>query len=306
MAETHEVRLKRARVSLEGLSVGDALGGFFEGNRAGSLSHYVKTRKPPAVLWRFTDDTNMALSLFSILRQRGHIDQNLLAANFARHYHRSRGYGMAMHGLLGKIQLGFPWKQTATSLFNGKGSFGNGGAMRVSPLGAYFADDIDMVVEQARLSSEVTHTHPEAIAGAIAVAVATALAWHCCVGKQRPTRTTFIEQVLPYVPDSQVKQGIESAKELPSNIPLWPDVVTTLGNGSMVSAQDTVPLALWSAGEYMDNYEEAIWQTASAGGDVDTTCAMVGGIVAMYTGIEGIPLSWIESREPLPEWAFTE
>ncbi len=192
MADTHDERLKRARISLEGLSVGDALGGFGEGNRAGSLPHYIKARKPPAVMWRYTDDTNMALSIYSVLRQRGQIDQDLLANSFAKHYHRSRGYGMAMHGLLGKIQLGFPWKPAATSLFNGGGSFGNGGAMRVAPLGAYFADDFGAVVEQARLSCEVTHTHPEAIAGAIAVAMATAVAWHCHQEGRKPGRAEFI------------------------------------------------------------------------------------------------------------------
>ena len=41
-------------------------------------------------------------------------------------------------------------------------------------------------------------------------------------------------------------------------------------------------------------------------GDVDTTCAMVGGIVVLYTGVEGIPAEWIQAREPLPDWAFKE
>jgi ADP-ribosylglycohydrolase len=48
------------------------------------------------------------------------------------------------------------------------------------------------------------------------------------------------------------------------------------------------------------------WILCSGGGDVDTTCAMVGGIVATYTGIEGIPPKWIASREVLPDWAFNE
>jgi len=82
--------------------------------------------------------------------------------------------------------------------------------------------------------------------------------------------------------------------------------VSALGNGSAISAQDTVPFVLWCAGECLDNYEEAIWLTASGGGDVDTTCAMVGGIVTTYTGIEGIPAEWIQAREPLPAWAIEE
>ena len=84
------------------------------------------------------------------------------------------------------------------------------------------------------------------------------------------------------------------------------EVVAILGNGQRVSAQTTVPLVLWIAGKYLDNYENAIWNTIQAGGDVDTTCAMVGGIVATYTGIEGIPTEWIARREPLPAWPFEE
>lgn len=49
-----------------------------------------------------------------------------------------------------------------------------------------------------------------------------------------------------------------------------------------------------------------MWQTAIAGGDVDTTCAMVGGIVAMAVGQEGIPPQWLANREPLPAWAFVD
>jgi ADP-ribosylglycohydrolase len=38
------------------------------------------------------------------------------------------------------------------------------------------------------------------------------------------------------------------------------------------------------------------------GGDVDTTCAITGGIVAAYTGLDGIPADWLSAREPLPGW----
>jgi ADP-ribosylglycohydrolase len=62
-----------------------------------------------------------------------------------------------------------------------------------------------------------------------------------------------------------------------------------LGNGSLISAQDTVPFALWCAAGHLDDYEEALWTTVSGLGDRDTTCAIAGGIVACYTGVEGIP-----------------
>jgi ADP-ribosylglycohydrolase len=305
MVDTYGERLRRARIALEGLSVGDGLGGFFEFSNPRGLSHFVKTRKPPVGQWHFTDDTNMALSIYEILRLHSEIEQDALALSFAQHYDRLRGYGRSIHGWVPRVLSGQHWREAAALAFGGQGSFGNGGAMRVAPVGAYFADDLNAVVEEARRTSEITHSHPEGVAGAIAVAMGAALACRFQRERQRPTRAEFIEQVLPYVPESEVSQHIRQAIKLPAGTTVQ-KAVEALGNGSRVTAQDTVPLVLWAAGEFLDDYPEAIWQTASGGGDVDTTCAMVGGIVASYVGLDGIPTEWIAAREPLPAWALGE
>jgi ADP-ribosylglycohydrolase len=59
---------------------------------------------------------------------------------------------------------------------------------------------------------------------------------------------------------------------------------------------------LWCAAHHLGNFEEAMWTTVSGLGDRDTTCAIVGGIVACSVGAAGIPPEWIAAREPLPEW----
>src|SRR4029077_5188872 len=107
--------------------------------------------------------------------------------------------------------------------------------------------------------------------------------------------------LLPRAPDSVVHERIRHARNLApgSSVRL---AVSALGNGSGVSAQDTVPFALWCAAQHLDNYEEALWLTVSGLGDRDTTCAIVGGIVVMYAGIEGIPAEWLEHREQIPSW----
>lgn len=302
----HDQRLARARLALEGLSVGDSFGGFFEFGSARRVSVFIQERKLPAAPWRFTDDTNMALSIFQVLRQYGHIDQDALAASFARYYDGSRGYGAGAFLLLYDIKKGGDWRVLARRMFNNKGSFGNGAAMRIAPLGAYFAaDDLAIVVEQAKLSAEITHTHAEGIAGAIAIAVATAQMWRFQQAGVKPDRVALIDAVLPYIPPSEVYNRTILARNLGSGTTAQ-EAVNRLGNGERESAQDTVPFVLWSAGENLTNYEEAIWQTASGGGDVDTTCAMVGGIVAMTVGQEGIPPQWLANREPLPAWAFVD
>lgn len=303
MSSTHDERLQRARLSLEGLSVGDALGGFFEFANSAGRNRAVATRALPNVQWHFTDDTNMALSIYQNLRLYGEIKQDELALSFAQHFDRGRGYGPSVHRFASRMRKGEQWREVSLSVFGGRGSFGNGGAMRVAPVGAYFADDLEAAVENARRSTEVTHAHPEGVAGAIAVAIAAALAWN--LRGQVVARHQFIETVLLHVPGSEVRAGLERGTELPQDATVE-HAVKELGNGQSVTAQDTVPYILWCAGEKLSNYEDAIWLTVSGGGDVDTNCAMVGGIVSMYTGFDGIPRDWIQHREPLPDWAFTD
>jgi ADP-ribosylglycohydrolase len=300
----HADRLARARAALEGLSVGDAFGQRLS-VPAPILERIVETRKLPGPPWYFTDDTNMALSVVYILRRFRGIDQDRLAHSFAEHFDRSRGYDMAMRSLLPAIRQGASWRTIARTLFGRQGSYGNGAAMCASPVGAYFADDLEAVVKNARLSAEVTHTHPEAIAGAIAVGVATALAWQLRDHSPCPTRQKFLSQVLPLVPLSKVRDGIQRAHDLPKGTSAE-IAVAMLGNGSRVTAQDTVPFTLWCAGEHLGSYEDAIWLTISGQGDMDTTCAIVGGIAVMFTDPECIPPQWRSSREPLPDWPFQD
>ncbi len=296
-------RFVRARCSLEGLSVGDAFGDrfFIHPDVAERL---IEARALPVAPWRFSDDTQMALSIVSILREFGTIDQEQLAQSFAQRYDSGRGYGAAMHGLLARIRDGEPWNKVAPSLFSGQGSFGNGAAMRVAPLGAFFADEMDRVISQAEASAEVTHSHPEAKAGAIAVAVAAAWAWRLRNSSTVPSQQEFLDLILPLVPESEVHSKIRQARDLQQAS--VESAVAVLGNGDRISAQDTVPFALWCAAQHLDNYEEAMWLTVSGMGDRDTTCAIVGGIVALYTGVEGIPTAWLDNREPLPNWPFLE
>ncbi len=292
----------RARCSLEGLSVGDAFGEQFFGppDQAAML---VTNRIVPENEWPFTDDTNMALSICACLARYGKVEQDWLAADFAKRYDPLRDYGGAMHSYLECIRKGADWRVEAPELFCGEGSFGNGAAMRVAPVGAYFADDLQAVVDNARRSAEVTHAHPEGIAGAVAVAAAAAWASRLRGESRRPSEREFLDLILPLVPDSKVREGIRQSRDLTPGCPIQ-QVAAALGNGSGESAQDTVPFALWCAACHMDDYVEALWLTVGGLGDRDTTCAIVGGIVASYTGTKAIPAQWLRNREPLPKGAF--
>nr|WP_042181122.1 ADP-ribosylglycohydrolase family protein [Kibdelosporangium sp. MJ126-NF4]CEL14822.1 N-formylglutamate deformylase [Kibdelosporangium sp. MJ126-NF4]CTQ96547.1 N-formylglutamate deformylase (EC 3.5.1.68) [Kibdelosporangium sp. MJ126-NF4] len=277
--------------SLAGLSVGDALGAQFF--MVGRSLPELKAGNPPAGPWEWTDDTEMACNLVTELRDHASVDQERLAWTFADRCEPYRGYGAGAFRILHNIRKGVPWRDAAGAAFNGQGSCGNGAAMRVAPLGAYFAGDLDKVVEQATLSAEVTHQHPEGIAGAVAVARAAAIAVI-----SRPQPREFLEQVMDGLPKGFVLKGIRRARTLIGKTVA--EAAYDLGNGSRVTAQDTVPFTLWVAATYLDDYTSAITSCIEAGGDVDTTAAIVGGIVATRGEV---PQRWLESREPLPEWA---
>jgi ADP-ribosylglycohydrolase len=298
MPNEHSERMERAMHSLIGLSVGDAFGeSFFDSRQL--MENWIGNRRSPPGRWLFTDDTMMALSIVSVLEEYKEINQDALALSFARNFDSMRGYGLAMHHALPRIAAGEEWHDVASNLFGGEGSFGNGASMRVAPVGAYFAEDILEVRKNAALSAEVTHTHPEAAAGAIAVALAAA--WAARMRHiEVPTPGEFIEKVVKGVPDSETRRGILKAQEIPP-LATPSDAAVILGCGQQITAQDTVPFVIWCAAHFLEDYENALWNTVSAFGDMDTTCAMVGGIVVLYTGIEGIPKQWLTQREPLPD-----
>jgi ADP-ribosylglycohydrolase len=287
--------------SLDGLSVGDALGAqyFVPGNSAADL----RAGRLPAGVWQWTDDTEMACSVVAELRERGRIDRDALAVAFAERCEPYRGYGGGAVVILHEIREGRPWREAAKAAFDGAGSLGNGAAMRVAPLGAYFAGDPDRAAEQAIASAEVTHAHPEGIAGAVLVAVAASHAADARRAGERPTPQRFLSALDRYLVAGRVQVGVARAGRLLGGTPA--EAAYELGNGARVTAQDTVPFTLWVAATFLDDYPGAITACVEAGGDVDTTAAIVGGVVAAYTGKgdRGIPPEWLARREPLPAWA---
>ncbi|MFF9409728.1 ADP-ribosylglycohydrolase family protein [Streptomyces anandii] len=285
-----------ARDALNGLAVGDAFGAqFFVPDNLAAL----RDRQLPEAPWPWTDDTEMACSVHQLVVRQGEVDQDALARSFAERHDFDRGYGPAMNRLLRLVRQGGDWRELATGLFDGQGSWGNGAAMRVAPLGARFTGDPERAAGQAAMSAEVTHTHPEAVAGAVAVAVAASRAAY---RRTEPVAgTDLLATVVEFVPPSRVRDGITEARALLDQ-PHVELAAHRLGNGRQVSAVDTVPFALWCAARNLTDYAAALWATASAGGDVDTTCAIVGGIVASRVGTGGIPAVWRRRTETLPAW----
>jgi ADP-ribosylglycohydrolase len=292
--------LARAYLALDGLSVGDAFGECFFGDQELMLLR-IEHRQTVKSPWSYTDDTVMAVSVYRCLEEAGQIERDRLAELFADEYLQNpwRGYGGTAHSILRAIGAGVPWKQAASEAFSGMGSMGNGGGMRVAPLGAYFADDCEQVIQQARYSAEPTHAHPEGKAGAIAIALAAAWAWNHRNSCGRVDSREMLEFVASHTPEGDTQSRLRRALDIP--FAREPAIVgQMIGNGSQVTSPDTVPFALWCAARHCWDFAEALWATVSGFGDVDTTCAMVGGIVALSAGAESIPATWRDARGNLP------
>ena len=280
----------RSLISLDGLSVGDAFGQRFFGN-PGVMWARISQREVPHKPWIWTDDTAMARVIVACLRDEGELEPDTLSRRFANEYHLNpgRGYGSGAAQILNQISHRTPWREAAGSVFGGQGSKGNGAAMRAAPVGAYFADDLAKVVEQATISAEVTHLYPEGIAGAVAVALAAAWAAR--------GEGDLWDTVLAYLGEGTVRDNVEKARALPTD--LEPSrAAGELGSGNQVLAEDTVGFCIWCVARSGNNFEEAMWTTVAGMGDRDTTCAIVGGIVAVMEGAE-LPEDWLLAREPL-------
>jgi ADP-ribosylglycohydrolase len=217
----------------------------------------------------------MAISIVQVLKSHGYVDQDALAKRFARRFERDpeRGYGRMTRIQMREITAGAKWRDMAANAFGGQGSMGNGSAMRVAPLGAYFADDLERCV-----------------------AVAAAMAWQLRDAPRADQTRLLFDAVLQHTPESKVRRGVFLASTNPPEIPTV-DVARALGNGSLVTAPDTVPFCIWMAAHHLNSFVEALGTTISVGGDCDTNAAIVVGIVALSAGRKDIPTEWLKARE---------
>jgi len=300
----HTQRISLARRSLLGVSIGDAFGDSFFGDED-TILEQIANRSIPDTRWEFTDDTVMSISVFEELEAYGDIDRERLVRRFITCHDLDprRGYGATLRRVLREIAEGEDWQTVSARVFEGQGSMGNGAAMRVCPIGAYYYDNLPKVKALAVKSAEVTHAHPEAIAGAIAVAVATALATSMKLDPSPISPEDFTKAVLAQLPESDTRSRIAKAQTLPYSYHTE-TLKKVLGNGLNMTAQDTVPFVIWCASHHLNHFGEALWKAVSILGDRDTICAMVGGITVMSATESSVPEVWTEAVEDVDSSVF--
>lgn len=226
-----------------GALAGDIIGSVYEWNN-------IKTTKFPLFKegCEFTDDSVLTVALAeSIL---GETDYTVKLREYFGYY-PDAGYGGAFT----------QWAASADAVpYN---SWGNGSAMRVSPVGFAY-DSLDRVLTEAKKSAVVTHNHPEGIRGAQATAAAIYLAR---TGRTKLEIKVYVEETFDY----NLDESIDSVRE-------WYEYD--------VSCQGTVPHSIRAFLEAND-FEDAIRKAISIGGDSDTLACITGGIAQAFYG--GVP-----------------
>jgi len=164
----------RARGALLGTLVGDALGMPYEGLPRDRLPEDIGFRDVRLGAGTYTDDTEMTVALAESLLRCDVVDEDDVSRAFLAAYDPRRGYGSGTVEVLERIAGGLAGPQAARRSFGGRGSFGNGAAMRVAPVAVRFYDDSVLLDSQARRSAQVTHAHDVGINGDAVHAVAMA------------------------------------------------------------------------------------------------------------------------------------
>ena len=285
--------------ALIGSGVGDALGAIFEGEQRIKPEEVQAAAERRDVL-TYTDDTHMMIGVAESLIKVNGFDGEDMAHTFVKNYEFEpyRGYGPGPPHIFRLIRAGEDWNQVAQKLYPG-GSYGNGSAMRIAPIGVFYHDNPEMLREVAYKSSQITHAHNLGKEGAALQAYAIALATNL-----KPSlpidRGDFLAKLTDYTQEKIYQQKLNRIGTLLDQ-PYKSKVVIELGNG--IEAFNSVPTAICSFLAQPNSFAGAVLYAISLGGDTDTIGAMTGAICGAYLGFEAIPASW---RNKLEHQAYIE
>ena len=226
--------------------------GAIAGDVIGSVHERTRTKTKDFPLFvpggRFTDDTVLTVAVADgLLHGRGYVD----AFHDYFHAYPDAGYG------------GTFWQWATARRRTAYQSWGNGSAMRVSPV-AYAGATLDEVLAEAKRSAEVTHDHAEGVRGAQATAAAIFLAR---TGGTKGQIRRYTEDQFGYYLD-------ETLNEIRPTYPFD------------ASCQRSVPQSILAFLE-SDGYEDAVRNAVSLGGDADTMACIAGAIAGAFYG--GVP-----------------
>ncbi|MBM7623408.1 ADP-ribosylglycohydrolase family protein [Sporohalobacter salinus] len=285
--------------ALVGTFVGDALGMVVEGytseeieNKYGQIDYMLDARLGVGT---YTDDTEMMIGVAESLIASSGFDGADMAEKFVANCNLDRGYGAGTIEALNNIEAGSSWREAGEEIFD-NGSFGNGSAMRIAPIGLFYHTDYDKLRVKAKESSHITHTHSLGKTGAAMQALTIGYALN-----QKPENNFFVNNYLDFLTEYinfkeiKFKQRLTFIREFLENRP-QPEVVRDkLGNDAKIF--NSVPTSIYSFLINTDDFSEAVTYVINLGGDTDTLGAMTGAIAGAYHGYNAIPSNWLNQLE---------
>ncbi len=199
------------------------------------------------------------------------------------------GVGLATARACLKLWLGFSPERS------GVYSAGNGPAMRIALLGAYFCEDQDAMERFVAASTKLTHTDPRALTGALAVA--RLAAWAVQHGPAEPPSAELVGELLAELAPADQEWG----GQVDSMQAAWGrgDSVTAfasslgLGGGVTGYVYHTVPVAVYAWLRHYGDFRATLEAALDCGGDTDTVGAIVGALAGGAVGASGIPEDWV-------------
>lgn len=244
---------------------------------------------------RYTDDTHMTIGVAESLIENCGFNGAHMAKRFANNYFKEpwRGYGPGPPRVFRLLANGEAWDRASSHVYSG-GSFGNGAAMRVAPVGLLFWNDPVKLREVAYQTSLITHSHALGMEGAALQAQAVALAVAENPDKRLDSRS-FISRLLEFMSEDVYHAKITGFYNLLEHPDDRQAVVRELGHG--IEASNSVPTAIFAFLSHPQDFVSTVAYAISLGGDTDTIASMAGAISGAYLGLDAIPSKWRERLE---------
>ncbi|XP_054258958.1 ADP-ribosylhydrolase ARH3-like isoform X2 [Macrosteles quadrilineatus] len=308
----------KVRGCLVGALLGDCLGSPYEGDSNISksvLQNYFDKLSGPyfkSPMKMYTDDTAMSKCISESLVAKRDLDCKDLAKRFVAEYFKQpkRGYGQNVVEVFYKLKnekYEDIWRP-ANQQFNGSGSYGNGGAMRVAPVALFFRDNYDKMIEAARQVTQLTHSNRLGVNGALLQCIAVHLSLQLPPSSLLNV-TDFSSVLMEKISDIEKSDKIEEFEVqqpyteklkvmdrlLQEDVVLDEEVEQMLGTS--IAALHSVPTAIYCFLRSQKPipkiqtdcpFRRTIQYAISLGGDTDTIASMAGAIAGAYYGIDVI------------------
>ncbi len=290
-----------------GTFVGDALGMPVEGWHAdrirrefGELDEMLDARLGPGT---FTDDTQMMVATARSILACEEPDPDHLARSFLEHYEQKRGYGSGTTQVFQKWRRGVDVDKASKQIFDG-GSFGNGGSMRIAPVGVLYGGDPEQLTDAIRTACGITHAHPLGLGGSFLQARTVGLAFRGSTPIPAEEWVDTLQADLPeaFDEDDVLQDQLERMRSLleRGNGPVAPGkAADRLGCTSR--AFESVPAAIYAFLANAASFRDAVVYAVSIGGDTDTIGAMTGAIAGARHGVGAVPKRWWVNLENGPD-----